>query len=148
VPEGNSDLVRNALALSSDALMKFHFYQIRKGDTLYDLARHYGVSVAMIQDYNKGLNPSALAIGQRILVPALKNVPVYPGKKSDSSPAAAVIESPENFRGSYIVQRGDTLWSIARRFGTDPYNVAYHNGLHLESILSIGTQLRVPEKDS
>ncbi|MDX9801672.1 MAG: transglycosylase SLT domain-containing protein [Spirochaetia bacterium] len=146
VPEGMGKAVTEAISLSKDNLMKFHFYQIKKGDTLYDLGRHYGVSVSMIQSYNKHLDPSYLSIGQKILVPALKDVPPYKGKQA--SPAEMELDNPANYNGSHIVRSGDTLWSIARRYGTNPYNVAYHNGILLDSLLTIGMELRVPDADS
>ncbi len=146
VPEGMGKIVEEAISRSKNDLMKFHFYQIKKGDTLYDLSRHYGVSVSMIQGYNKNINPSALSIGQKILVPALRDVPPYKGKAA--APREKVIDSPERYKGSHVVMSGDTLWSIARKYGTDPYNVAYHNGIQMDSVLTIGMQLRVPESDS
>ena len=150
VPAGKADTVREVVSRPGSDLMKFHIYQIKSGDTLYDLGRHYGVSVAMIQDYNRGLNPSALSIGRKILVPALKNVPPYTGKAAmlPEKNVKPVITDPEKYRGSHIVAAGDTLWSIARKYGTDPYNVAHHNGIHVDTILPIGLELRVPEADS
>jgi len=146
VPEGMGKAVTETVSLSKNNLMKFHFYQIKKGDTLYDLGRHYGVSVSMIQSYNKHLDPSFLSIGQKILVPALKDVPPYKGKQT--APAPVALDNPADYRGSHIVRSGDTLWSIARRYGTDPYNVAYHNGIQVDTLLTIGMELRVPGTDS
>ncbi len=153
VPEGYSPAVKQAMVSSDNKLMKFYFYQIQKGDTLYDISRHYGVSVSMVESYNKGINSSFLSVGQKIVIPALKDVAPYTGKKSSASAYAStskqqILGNPEKYKGSYIVKAGDTLWSIARMFGTDPYNIAQYNGIQLDSILSIGMELRVPETDS
>ena len=148
VPEGYGHVVEKAMASADKNLMKFYFYQIQKGDTLYDISRHYGVSISMIESYNKGLNSSFLSIGQKILIPALKDVPAYTGRKAPEAPKKQVLDDPEKYKGNYIVKSGDTLWSIARMFGTDPYNIAHYNGIQMDSILSIGMKLKVPETDS
>jgi peptidoglycan endopeptidase LytE len=44
----------------------------------------------------------------------------------------------------YRVSSGDTLWSLARRFGTTPDRLASANGISPDGILSIGQQLRIP----
>ena len=42
------------------------------------------------------------------------------------------------------MQKGDTLWSIAKLFHTDVRHIAYFNNLELDSVLSIGQKLKVP----
>ena len=143
VPEGKSAEIEKAMSDSKNSLMRFYLYKIKKGDTLYDLSRHYGVSVAMIRSYNSSLDPSRLSINQKILIPAVKKVGYYKGKRT--SPAKKPeLESASLYIASYTVKHGDTLWDIARRHGTDPYNVAYHNNIDMNSVLSIGMKLKVP----
>jgi cell wall-associated NlpC family hydrolase len=45
---------------------------------------------------------------------------------------------------SYRIQEGDTLWSLSRRFGTSPEQLAALNGMPVDATLSIGRVLRVP----
>ncbi|MCL2792985.1 MAG: LysM peptidoglycan-binding domain-containing protein [Spirochaetaceae bacterium] len=148
VPEGYGAIVLRALE-SSDNLMRFYFYQVRRGDTLYDISRHYGVPVRMIENYNRGINPSVLRVGQRLVIPALRDVLPYTGRRTAPVEIPRPrLDDPGRYRRSYVVQPGDTLWSIARKHGSDPDSIAYHNGLQVDGILSIGMRLKVPEMDS
>ena len=147
VPEGYAPVVSKAMAGMDNKLMKFYFYQIKRGDTLYDISRHYGVSVSMIENYNKGINSSVLSVGQKLVIPALKDVPPYAGRKTTEERPMQNIDNPEKYKGSYIVKSGDTLWSIARMYRTDPYNIAHHNGINVDGVLAIGMILKVPETD-
>lgn len=80
-------------------------YQIKKGDTVFGIAEALGVDVNKLEALNNNqLQRRGLKIGQRI------NVPV-PAKSN--SGIKVKIE-----KESYTVQRGDTLSSIASRFGT------------------------------
>jgi cell wall-associated NlpC family hydrolase len=56
--------------------------------------------------------------------------------RAEAAPAAA--------QASYQVKAGDTLWSIARRYGTRPEHLAALNGIAVDGVLSIGQRLRVP----
>ena len=143
VPEGKGESVVKALSDSSNSLMRFYMYKIKKGDTLYDLSLHYGVSVSMIRSYNRYIDPSRLHINQKILVPAVKKVGYYKGRQN-SEAVKPELDNAASYIAQYIVKTGDTLWDIARRHGTDPYNVAYHNNLDMNSVLSIGMKLKVP----
>jgi membrane-bound lytic murein transglycosylase D len=148
VPKEYAFVVTEAMESSDGKLMRFHFYQIRLGDTLYDISRHYGVPIDMIKIYNRGINPSSLAVGQRLLIPALRDVPPYTGRKTSAErQRPQVVSNPERYRRSYTVKPGDTLWSIARVFGTNPYSIAYHNGIQVDGVLSIGMELRVPAEE-
>ena len=63
---------------------------------------------------------------------------------SVASPAAAKTQKPST--ESYQIRQGDSLWTLARRYGTTPERLARMNGLSTEATLSIGQRLRVPAK--
>jgi g-D-glutamyl-meso-diaminopimelate peptidase len=50
-------------------LLGYDLYTIQSGDTFYDIARRYNTDLALLLAANPGLNPEALMIGQRIIVP-------------------------------------------------------------------------------
>ncbi|TFG81611.1 MAG: LysM peptidoglycan-binding domain-containing protein, partial [Spirochaetales bacterium] len=135
VPVGTEAAVQKALA-SRDVLMNTYLHVINSGDTVSALARHYGVSVAMIVRLNPGLDPDRVWIGQSIAIPALADRGPY------SSPKA--FDDELRFGGSYIVRKGDTLWSISLEYGIQPETLAQKNGLSLTSILREGYTLNVP----
>lgn len=73
-------------------------YVVQRGDTLSAIARRYNISVQTLMSYN-GLTSTTIYVGQRLAIPGSSDPgPVYPT--------------------TYVVQRGDTLSAIARRFDT------------------------------
>jgi len=62
-------------------LIQYYLYKVQSGDTLSEIAQWYGVSVAMLERDNPGLKPSLLKIGQNLIIPALKDVGPYQGKR-------------------------------------------------------------------
>jgi len=144
VPAGYTDSIREVLARPGGRLIRFYIYRIGPGDTFYALSRHYGVSVGMIQKYNPGLNPSLLRIGQQVVIPALKEVEPYQGRAAQE-PRETVL--PSEFRGVYAVVPGDSLWSISRKYGITPEELARNNGLSLNGILPAGRVLQVPGEE-
>ncbi|MGI6309166.1 MAG: LysM peptidoglycan-binding domain-containing protein [Bacilli bacterium] len=99
-------------------------YTVQKGDNLYTIARQYGVTVNAIREANN-LKTDLLSIGQRLIIPT---VPVGP------LPVEPI---------TYTVQRGDSLWTIAQRFGVTVTELRTLNNLKTD-LLSIGQQLLIP----
>jgi len=126
-------------------LMRFYIYRVGSGDTLYDLARYYGVPVSMILQYNPSVQARFLQIGTRLVIPGVKDVPPYK-RPAASQVAAARPHGPIGpFTGTYRVETGDTLWSIAQRYSTTPEALASANGIPVTGVLGIGTTLKVPQ---
>lgn len=146
VPEGKGAIVKDLVAASKEKLMRFHMYRIASGDTLYALALHYRVSVDMILNYNRNLSAEALPVGRKILVPALRDISPYKGK-SLAAITPLPYDSIDIYTASYEVEKGDTLWSVARSYGTTVRNLAYHNRLKETNVLYIGANLKVPESE-
>ncbi len=145
VPKQDFAAVTTTLRDQQFKLMRFYIYTVGSGDTLYDLARYYGVPVSMILQYNPSVQPRFLQIGTRLVIPGVKDVPPYK-RPAVSAVAASQSSGPIGpFTGTYRVETGDTLWSISRRYGTTPEALARANGLSLTGILSIGTRLHVPQ---
>ena len=86
-------------------------YIVRKGDSLWEIAAKTGVSVAGLRTANK-LQGNRIDVGQTLLIPGAANV-------STQHAANAVT--------TYRVNRGDTLWTIANRYGTSVKKLKQEN---------------------
>ena len=89
----------------------------------------------MIKQANPGLKPSQLKIGNTICIPAFKDIAPYAGKS---------VNKNVSYTGSYIVQQGDSLWSISLKYNVQVESLAEANNMQVDSILRIGSTLKVP----
>ena len=105
-------------------------YVVKRGDSLYSIARQYGVNVNDLMKVNN-LTSDLLSIGQIINIPSSTTI---------VTPSEDDIINEEN---TYIIQRGDTLWSISRKFGVSVDDIKNANNLTNE-ILTIGSTIIVP----
>ena len=104
-------------------------YQIKPGDTLFDIALRFGTTVETIAALNGLADANLVVAGQRLLVP---------------EPAAGAGAAPPLFTSEYVVQPGDTLFDIALRFGTSVKALAAANRLANPSVIHYGDRLLVP----
>ncbi len=102
-------------------------YYVKKGDSLYGIAKSYGVSVEDIKKLNN-LSNNNLSIGQELLIPGLS---------SENVPSVKV----------YTVVKGDSLYKIANLYGVSVDDLKSANKLS-SSVLSIGQQLVIPDSGS
>ncbi|HUX19914.1 MAG TPA: LysM peptidoglycan-binding domain-containing protein, partial [Spirochaetia bacterium] len=143
VPSSDTQAVKRALNEPQSNLMRFYIYPVKRGDTLYKLAQYYGVPVSMILRYNPGVTPRSLAGGTLLLIPAVKNVTPYKSAPADP-PKPVPPQLAARFSATYTVRKGDTLWSISRRFHATPSELAQVNALENEGLIRIGMVLHVP----
>lgn len=95
-------------------------YIVRSGDSLWTISRRYNTTVDAIKRLN-GLTSDLINIGQVLKIPVSQSAPYT----------------------EYTVQSGDTLWLIARRYGTTVDAIKRLNGLTTD-LLMIGQVLRIP----
>jgi membrane-bound lytic murein transglycosylase D len=141
-PITHAEIIAALLDREDIKLLRFYSYRIQYGDTLSALSRHYGISVELIEQHNPGISRRHLKIGEIIIIPAYREVDPYTG--GAALPAAAPNRAAGTFRGTHIVSKGDTFWSLAIRYRTNPQALAAENGMELNQILSIGKVLKVP----
>jgi len=103
-------------------------YVVRTGDTLYSIARSFGVSVAAIAQLNSISNTRYIQVGQQLIIP----------RGASGTP---VPSTPQPGPLVYIVQWHDTLYSIARRYGTTVEAIAMENRIANPSRIYVGQRL-------
>lgn len=148
VPQRDSKVIEQVLKRQKFHLMRFYVYTVKSGDTLYDLSLYYGVPVSMILQYNPHASSRYLQIGERLVIPGLKNVPPYTqaaaARLRPQGPKITLHDPTGRFTGLYTVRPGDTLWGISKRFGITPAELAKVNGITESTIIHDGTVLHVP----
>ena len=115
-------------------------------DTLDLLAKRYNVSAAAILQANGYKGPRVLSPGQQLIIPKQTTVAAAAPALAPaaSKPVAAVGTAPS----VHIVNRGDTLMSIARRNNVPVAELAKANNLDQSATLSLGMKLTVPGSKS
>ena len=114
-------------------------YVVAKGDTLSQIARRYGVTVAEVMTLNGISNPNTIRVGQKLVLPGKIDInkPVKPkGKK----PVAKKLPAGAN---TYSVQPGDCLSVIASKAGVTTKALREANGLTGDTIF-VGQKLAIP----
>lgn len=112
-------------------------YVVQSGDTLWSIAQRFGTSVATLAQLNGVANPSLIRLNQPLTIPAGATAPVVATAASTSS----IALTPSS---TYTVVRGDTLSSIASRYGTSVSAIASANALANPSIIRTGQRLTIP----
>ena len=105
-------------------------YVVKRGDSLYSIARQYGVNVNDLKRINN-LTSDLLSIGQIINIPSSTTI---------VTPSEDDIINEEN---TYVVKNGDTLWSISRIFNVSIDDIKNKNNL-TSDILTVGSVLTIP----
>ena len=144
IPASHTEPVMAFLARSAPVFARYHRYTVRPGDTLYAIARHYGVPVAAIERHNSGVTARVLRPGETLVIPLEVLSATPPVPFTAAAPVTAAQPVARQFSGTHVVVSGDTLWSLARRHGTTAQELAAANGMGVNQTLSVGRALRVP----
>jgi murein DD-endopeptidase MepM/ murein hydrolase activator NlpD len=110
-------------------------------DTLDTLSRRYNVSPAAILQANGYKGPRALSPGQQLIIPRPTAAAAAPALAAPASKAVAATSAAPSI---HVVNRGDTLLSIARRNHVSVAELAKANSLDPQAKLKLGTKLTVP----
>ncbi|QST02086.1 C40 family peptidase (plasmid) [Pontibacillus sp. ALD_SL1] len=103
-------------------------HRVDKGDTLWGISRSNGMTVSHLKQMN-GLSSDIIYVGQTLVL----SVPPAPVQQSKSTPT---------LKGSYKVQKGDTLWGISRSNGMTVNQLKQLNGLSSD-LIYIGQTLKL-----
>lgn len=98
-------------------------YMVQRGDTLYSLALKYNTTVDKLRKLNN-LNTNTLTIGQILVLPIETDIDEY---------------------DIYVVKKGDSLWSISRKFNIDINDLIELNNLK-DLTLQVNQSILVPKQ--
>lgn len=101
-------------------------YIVKKGDTLSGIASKYGTTYQVLASYNGISNPNLIGVGQTIKIPN--------GTMSHITNTSS---------RTYIVKSGDTLSSIAKKYGTTYQKIAKDNNISNPNKIYPGQKLTI-----
>lgn len=133
----SSDTIDASFALAQD--YRRVTYRVRRGDNMRSVARRLGVSPATIMKSN-GLRSQRLRVGQTLRV----NVPIVTRQTTTSRPTTtrSMPDTPVASTKFYVVRKGDTLYSIANRYGITASALRNANNISGNNI-SVGQRLTI-----
>ena len=150
-------------------------YTVKKGDSLWKIANKYNTTVEKLKRANN-LKTNTLSVGQKLVIPSISVSPevsdTYIVQKGDSLWSIAnkfnmtvselknlnnltnnllsichvlkIKDSSSNGETTYTVQKGDSLWVIANKYGITTEELKSYNNL-TSNLLSIGQVLKIPQ---
>lgn len=150
-------------------------YTVKKGDSLWKIANKYNTTVEKLKSANN-LKTNTLSVGQKLVIPSISVSPevsdTYIVQKGDSLWSIAnkfnmtvselknlnnltnnllsigqvlkIKDSSNNGKTTYTVQKGDSLWVIANKYGITTEELKSYNNL-ISNLLSIGQVLKIPQ---
>jgi LysM repeat protein len=148
----NPNLIRvgQVLTISGTATAPATTHTVVLGDTLASIAGRYGTSVSQIAGINGLRNPNRIYVGQLLVIPSTA-APAPPlsgtgtaqdagGEQPSQEQTAAVAPT------THVVQIGETLAGIARRYGLTVSALAAANGITNTNLVYSGTTLVVSDR--
>ena len=106
-------------------------YVVKSGDTLYLIAQRFGTTVEAIVAANNITNPSLIQVGQKLKVPT-------------AEPTSAPVPEARPDTWVHPVRPGETLPSLAFRYGTTVWALGEVNDLNRYGLLWAGQELSIP----
>ncbi len=114
IPEGTGvDFAARYAEIPEDERITYLQHRVARGETLSHIAARYGVSVSNLRAANPGISPRRMRVGQRIIVPAGGSA----AARRVASAQAGTATVPSVRTVTHVVSRGESLWTIAQRYG-------------------------------
>lgn len=131
-------------------------YKVKAGDTLTKIARSHGTTITAIKAANR-LSSDNLSVGQTLQIPAKgagsspsiatdTPTPSKPSTNTGGKTELANLLRPDETYGYYTIEKGDTLYSLARDFFTTPAELQRLNKMGTSTTLRPGQDVVVPTK--
>lgn len=142
-------------------------YIVKEGDSLWEISRKFGVTVDAIADRNDVQDPKLIRVGRELWIPVGKAPAKEVEKEVESGPAIETKETVETTETTetvttttteeptipteegdfiiHIVERGDTIWKLARTYGTTSAKIMELNSITDPKSLQVGQKLRIPK---
>lgn len=139
LPIDRVDAFRANLESYDKPLVSWQAYQPRKGERLDRLAPRFGLSVQRLKEINGLSAKSRLSSGQTLLVPV--NGEVVENDFESFNTHLHPVEIQQRGRFEHVVRRGETLASIARRYGMSVAALKRMNGD--SALIRLGQALRI-----
>lgn len=111
-------------------------YTVRSGDTLSSIAARFGTTYQAIMRANN-LSDSLIVPGQRLAIP----------QGTDTFAEDQILPAATGQEAAYVVRAGDTLWSVAMRYGISVAELKQANNMVGNTIVT-GQVLRIPAPES
>lgn len=126
----------------------FLTHKVLSGQTLYAIARDYNISVATLLEDNPSLNPQSLPVGETLWIRRTEvGKTTEQQTQSEMKEYAATLNSVTDDDGydHYVVQAGETIYSLSRRFGITEEEFARLNDV--SAGLKAGAMIRIPRPE-
>jgi LysM repeat protein len=129
-------------------------YKVRAGDTLAGIAAQFGITARDLEQANGLRSGAPLGLGRELIIPektVAKSVPSdvqkllesKENKNSSNQTSSAGISEAEKY---YVIQRGDTPASIAKKLKVNSADLLKVNNIDDPKKLQIGQRLQIPSK--
>ena len=131
-------------------------HKVEKGDTLYSISRKYQITVAELRAANNLSENDVIKIGQKLIIPtadittavalAADNSQKKDNDKpsSTSTTASTTTASTSSSADSvYVVEKGDTLYGIARKNNITVAELMNLNNLNSSDVIKVGQKLKI-----
>lgn len=113
------------------------YHKVRSGETLSKIARKYGTTVKNVKRWS-GIKSDKLRIGQRLIVGWNNGVPAITSSKKSTKSSSQATQTTY-----HKVRKGETLSTIARKYGTSVKQLKRANNLSGDNI-NVGQRLVIP----
>lgn len=115
-------------------------YVVQKGDTLYSLSKKFQLTVGELRAANNLSESDVIKVGQKITIP-----------EADIGTAAALSSTNSKSISNstktkvYTVQKGDTLYSLARKNNIYVADLMVLNNFDSSKVIKIGEKIKIPD---
>ena len=127
-------------------------HEVKKGESFWKISRMYGVSKDELAECNNLSINKPLKIGTQLVIPPGGTYIPKEQRKPvrNATPSVVRKQTPRNITGqtasdgTYIVQPGDSLWKISRKFKISPKALIAANGIDSRKLIQPGMKLTIP----
>lgn len=117
-------------------------YKVVKNDSLWAISKKYGVSISSLKKANS-LSGNTIYVGQTLKIPSSSKTTSFKSTaKTSTSSKTAAVKATATSSTTYKVAKGDTLWSIAKKYGVSVSALQKANNLS-SSLIYIGQSLKL-----